>query len=96
MGAAVDAAVELVAAGAGLEIGATALACTDGAADEGIGFLTTGFAVFADAGAAVPRYGTVEVGVDGFGLAAAGVDEERTTPFDCVSGRSPSFRWTLT
>lgn len=72
--------VELIAAGAGFEAGTAALTGTAGAVDESVGFLTTGLAVFADAGAAVPRYGIVEIGAGWFGLTAAGVDEERAAP----------------
>jgi hypothetical protein len=91
LGAADEAGVDVVAAGAGLGAGAVALGLAAGAFDDCRGFRTGGFAGFADAGAAVPRYGTAVVDADGVGFDAAGDDVARTAPFACVDPPTASF-----
>jgi len=96
LGAADEAGVEVVAAGAGLGAGAAAFGLAAGAFDDCKGFRTGGFAGFEDAGAAVPRYGTAVVDADGAGFDVAGDEVARTAPFACADPPTASFRCILT
>jgi hypothetical protein len=64
--------------------GAAALGAADDALVWGFGLLTIGLATLAPAGAAVPRYGMVEIGAGAFGRAAPGVAAGRPAPFVCA------------
>jgi hypothetical protein len=96
LGAADEAVVEGVAAGAGLGAGAAAFGLAAGAFDDWRGFRTGGFAGFEDAGAAVPRYGTAVVDADGVGLDVAGDEVARAASFACADPATASFLCILT
>jgi hypothetical protein len=96
LGAADEAEVDEVAAGAGLGAGAAAFGLAAGVFDDCRGFRTGGFAGFDDAGAAVPRYGTAVVDVDGVGLDVAGDEVARTPPLGNADPATASFLCTLT
>lgn len=86
----------MVGGGVGLGDGAVALGAVDDALAWRFGLLTIGLATLAPAGAAVPRYGMVEIGAGGFGRPAPGVAVGRAPPFVCAGWPMLLVRGNLT
>ena len=88
------AAVDALVAVRGFVAGEAVLGGAVDALTDTTGFLSMGLADLTDAGAAVPRYGTVEVAAGGLGLAAAGA-VGRAEPFVGAGWLGLSFRCIL-